>query len=117
MKIRPQGFEPMTHEQRKRLNAMCGDVANQVPWMLGGSVRHMTKDEWRHFFVAHVMGNATAPSIDGDRIIIFSRSSNDMDKEQATRCIDLIMHFGDSKQVQWTDPKLVQLLNSYEVAA
>ena len=112
-----QQSEPMTHEQRKRLNAMCGDIATQVPWMVGGSIRTMSKDEWRHFFVAHVMGNATAPSIDGDRIIIFSRSSNEMDKAQATRCIDLIMHFGDSKGVTWTDPKLVQMLAHYEAAA
>lgn len=112
-----QQWEPMTRDQQKRLNAMCEDIAEQVPWMLSGSIRKMTKDQWRHFFVAHVIGSASAPSVHGDQIIIFSRSSLEMDKQTAAKCIDLIMHFGDSKEVKWSDPKLVQMLAHYEVAA
>lgn len=107
--------EPMTAEQRRRLNAMCQDIADQVPWMVSGNIRKMDKDEWRWYFCAHVLGNATSPSIEGDRIIIFSRSSRELDKVAASKCIDLIMMFGDSKGVTWKDPKIIEMLKHYEV--
>lgn len=111
MKLQQRGadyVEMMTWEQRKRLNAMCNDLAEQVPWMVNGNVTKMDKDSWRHFFCAHVLGNDKAPSIEGDQIVIFSRSSNELTKRDAQQCIDLILHFGDSKQVQWKDPKAIQ---------
>ncbi len=105
----------MTPDQSKKLNAMCGDLERQIPWVISGEMRKMSKDEWRHFFCAEIMGNKTAPSIDGSRIIIFSRSSKELTDEQAGQCIELIMHFGDSKMVKWSDPELVQMMKHYEV--
>ena len=102
--------EMMTPKQRGKLNACCGDVSEQVPWMINGIVRKMDKDQWRWFFVAHVLGSAKAPSIEGDQIVIFSRSSNELTKRDAQQCIDLILHFGGSRdpQVVWKDPKAIQ---------
>lgn len=109
--------DPMTHEQRKKLNAMCGDLEKQVMWNVSGIERKMHKDDWRYFFVAHVLGNATAPSIEGDRLIVFSRSSRDLRVGTAQACIDLIQHFGDSKGVMWTDPDFVSQMQHYQQEA
>jgi hypothetical protein len=108
--------EPMTYEQRKKLNAMCGDVSNQVPWMVNGIIRKMHKDQWRHFFCAHVIGCDKASSIEGDQIVIFSRSSNELNLHTAQSAIDLIQHFGDSKQVVWSDPTLASQIKQAKSA-
>ena len=99
--------EPMTPAQRRFLNASCQDLADQVPWMINGQIRKMGKDQWRHFMVAQSLGYDKAPSIEGDQIVIFAKSSKELDKESAQRCIDLIVHFGDSRQVMWRDPKFI----------
>lgn len=96
--------QPMSREQQKKLNAMCRDLSQQVPWEINGIRRTMHADDWRYFMVAHVLGNAMAPSIDGDRMIVFSRSSRELRIGTAQACIDLIQHFGDARGVMWSDP-------------
>lgn len=107
----------MTREQQKKLNAMCGDLSAQVPWEVGGIKRNMHKDDWRYFMVAHVLGNAMAPSIDGDRMIVFSRSSRELKVCTAQACIDLIQHFGDARGVMWTDPDFRSQVANYQQEA
>ena len=50
----------LTVQQRKILNAACGDLAEQVKWY-GFS---LSRDDWRHFISGTVLGWRMLPGID-----------------------------------------------------
>ncbi len=105
--------DPMTEDQRSKLNAMCGDLSKQVPWEVNGTLRRMAKDDWRHFLCAHILNQPMAPSIEGDKFILLACSSKGLTVYTASQVIELAMHFGDSKQVKWKDPKLASYIAEY----
>ena len=71
----------MTRDQQKRLNAMCGDLAEQVALTDGGEYinayepcalgkRRLDKDSWRWIFCGTYKGWKTVPAIEGSGFVM-----------------------------------------------
>lgn len=112
------GEEPMTAKQRRMLNAVCGDLADQVSWF----GRRMDKDSWRHFIAAVILKQPMVPGLDrgdGERgFVVLQRSSKELSKSQASEAISELVILGDdpstqglTKQpkVRWCDAVLLGL--------
>lgn len=109
--------EMLTLEQRKFLNAICGDLAAQVAW----HGNRLTKDDWRHMIAGTVLGWRMMPGIDlGDGkpgMIMLGGSSLDLRKAECIEAITMALHIGDHpeeqglkcKPVQWCDAVLLGL--------
>jgi hypothetical protein len=107
--------EMLTEEQRRFLNAICGDLAKQLPWH--GGIR-LSKDDYRHMIAGTVLGWRTMPGIDrgdGQRgWIMLGGSSLDLRKDDCTTAITVALHIGDhpdeqglnSRPVRWSDTVL-----------
>lgn len=94
---------PMTRKQQKKLNAMCGDMANQVDWPVDGVLRRMHKDDWRLLMVSTVLRQPIASGVDGGPSVVLGRSSKELTVRTAQTVLDLLQHLGDSKSVNWSD--------------
>lgn len=105
----------LTEEQRRFLNAICGDLANHLPWH--GGIR-LSKDDYRHMIAGTVLGWRTMPGIDrgdGQRAwIMLGGSSLDLRKDDCADAITIALHIGDhpdeqglpSHPVRWSDTVL-----------
>lgn len=119
--------DEMTDPQRKRLNAMCGDLAKQLRLDFAtGHYVHVTaapggkrlaKDDWRHLMVAVLKGQTSVPHPEGRGFIVLGQSSKQLGKRLTCELIDLIDAFGSVRGVQWTDPEQVSMRAMYEEAA
>lgn len=108
------GREKMTDAQRRMLNAVCGDLGEQLVW----HGRRMSKDDYRHMLSGVILGWTFVPSVDRGEgppgMIAFARSSLEMDCEQAALAITTGLHIGDHPEeqgikappVQWCDKVL-----------
>jgi hypothetical protein len=106
--------EMLTIEQRKFLNAICGDLAAQIVW----HGNRLTKDDWRHMIAGTVLGWRMMPGINtGDGrpgMIVLGGSSLDLKKAQCIDAINLALEIGDrpdeqglkSPPVRWSDTVL-----------
>lgn len=94
--------------QDRKMHAMCGDLSRQVKWMVNGIMTYMSKDDWRHFMVAHIRKQMMAPSVDGDFMVIFSGSSKSLCIAEKAQMIDLMYALGTDKGVIWSEPRLVE---------
>lgn len=113
----------MTDPQRRRLNAMCGDLAKQLrlDFATGGYVlasqapggKRLSKDDWRHMLVAVLKGQTSVPHPEGRGFIVLGQSSKNLGKRLTCELIDLIDAFGSSRGVRWSDPTLPQI-DDYE---
>lgn len=110
------GDEPMTAKQRRMLNAVCGDLANQIIWF----GRRMDKDSWRHFITAVILKQPMVPGLDmgdGERgFVVLQRSSKDLTKANAAEAITALIVLGDDpasqglnkqRRVRWSDSVLL----------
>lgn len=109
--------EMLSIEQRKFLNAICGDLAAQVAW----HGNRLTKDDWRHMIAGTVLGWRMMPGIDlGDGkpgMIMLGGSSLDLRKAECIEAITMALQIGDHpdeqglkcKPVQWCDAVLLGL--------
>lgn len=109
--------EMLSTEQRKFLNAICGDLAAQIAW----HGNQLTKDDWRHMIAGTVLGWRMMPGIDlGDGkpgMIMLGGSSLDLRKAECIEAITMALHIGDHpeeqglkcKPVQWCDAVLLGL--------
>jgi hypothetical protein len=91
--------EMITDEQRKTLNAACGDLAAQIEW----HGFRLTRDDWRHMLSGTVKGWRMMPGIDmgeGPGFIMLGGSSLTLTKEQASDAITLAFQIGDDPQSQ-----------------
>lgn len=79
--------EALTEQQRKILNAACGDLAAQISW----HGFKLSKDDWRHLIAGTMLGWRLMPGIDRGEgqagLIMLGGSSLDLSKDQ---CIDAI---------------------------
>lgn len=104
--------EYSTLQQRKLLNAACGDLAKCLQW----HGFKLSKDDWRHFLAATVYGWRLLPGIDigegAPGFVMLARSSLDLSKDQCTKAIHLAFALGDApweydptqtKAVRWCD--------------
>ena len=89
-----------TLEQRKLLNAACGDLAGQLVW----HGNRLTKDDWRHVLCGTVLGWRLMPAVDiGDGrpgMIMLGGSSLNLRKEECTDAITMAFHIGDHPEEQ-----------------
>jgi hypothetical protein len=107
----------MTDAQRRMLNAVCGDLGDQLVW----HGRRMSKDDYRHLIAGVILGWWHVPGIDRGEgppgLIMFARSSLDLTREQAAEAITVAVHVGDhpedqglkAKPVRWSDKVLFGL--------
>ncbi len=100
----------LTDEQRRLLNAACGDLARCLTW----HGNRLSKDDWRHFLAGTVLGFRMMPGLPlGDAapgFIMLGRSSLDLPKAKCTEAIQIAFALGDApweyeptqrKAVQW----------------
>ena len=109
----------MTRDQQKRLNAMCGDLAEQVVWFVRQTgvdyPTKLTRDDWRHMWAGIQLGAKTVPNPEyPGNYMTLSASSLRLSDEDASVVMDMIAAFGDSKGVRWTDPEESARLAAYE---
>lgn len=92
--------ERITEEQRRTLNAACGDLAAQIVW----HGNRMSKDDWRHFLAGTVMGWRMMPGYDRGEgapgFIMLGGSSLKLTKAQACEAITMAFHIGDDPASQ-----------------
>lgn len=93
-------MDMMTVQQRKILNAACGDLADQVIW----HGLKLSKDDYRHMIAGTVLRFRTMPGIDmGDGTcgwIMLGGSSLDLKKSQCMDAITIAFHIGDDPSSQ-----------------
>lgn len=111
------GSGRMTDEQRRMLNAICGDLSAQVVWH--GNRLH--KDDWRHMLAGTMKGWRMMPGIDRGEgapgFIMLGGSSLALSKSQARDAITCGLQIGDDpasqgladKPVRWSDAVLLGL--------
>lgn len=108
--------EMLTEQQRKILNAACGDLADQLTW----HGFRLSKDDWRHFIAGTILGWRMLPGIDRGEgapgFVMLGGSSLDLTKEQCTEAISLVFAIGDApweydptqtQPVRWSDAVLL----------
>jgi hypothetical protein len=102
------GQEMITEQQRKILNAACGDLANQIKW----HGFQLSKDDWRHLIAGTFLGWRTMPGIDmGDgrhSLIMLGGSSLKLSKQQCIDAITQAFAIGDDPSSQGIEAEPVQ---------
>jgi hypothetical protein len=102
------GREPMSRQQQKLLNAACGDLGNQIRWH--GIV--FGRDDYRHLLAAVVLGERLVPGVNNGHgkpgLIRMSRSSLELNRTQATECIQTAFDIGDNPEDQGLECKAVE---------
>ena len=92
--------ELLTEQQRKILNAACGDLAEQIEW----HGNRLSKDDWRHLISGTVKGWRMMPAIDRGEgaagFIMLGGSSMDLTKEQCMDAITQVFLIGDDPSSQ-----------------
>jgi hypothetical protein len=101
-----------SRDQNDKMWAMLTDLSEQVIWH---GVR-LEPEEWKDVMTAGLQKQRAVPGIDGGFVILGQRTSK-MSVRAMTELIELIGHFGDSRQVVWTDPKEQSLMATYGAAA
>lgn len=100
-------IEMITDEQRRTLNAACGDLAQQIAW----HGFKLSKDDWRHMLSGTVKGWRMMPGIDrgeGPSLIMLGGSSKDLTKSEASDAITQAFLIGDDPSSQGLNCKPVR---------
>lgn len=112
---RDSGNGPITDEQKRMLNAVCGDLARHLTW----HGNRLTKDDWRHLLAGTMLGWRVMPAIDRGEgapgFIMLGGSSLKLTKSQAADAITQGIAIGDdpssqgikSNPVKWCDAVLM----------
>jgi hypothetical protein len=100
--------ELITYQQRKILNAACGDLAEQISW----HGFKLSKDDWRHLVSGTIKGWRMMPAIDRGEgaagFIMLGGSSMDLSKEQCIDAITQVFLIGDDPSTQGLKSKPVR---------
>ena len=100
--------ELLTEQQRKILNAACGDLAEQISW----HGFKLSKDDWRHLVSGTIKGWRMMPAIDRGEgaagFIMLGGSSMDLSKEQCIDAITQVFVIGDDPSTQGLKSKPVR---------
>lgn len=87
--------DELTDQQRKILNAACGDLSAQIRW----HGNKLSKDDWRHLIAGTVLGWRMMPAIDMGEgaagFIMLGGSSLNLSKAQCIDAITMAFHLGD----------------------
>lgn len=102
------GHGLMTPEQRRLLNAACGDLARSIVWHGG---QRLSKDDWRHFIAGTVLGWRMLQGIEMGQgapgFVMLGGSSLKLTRSQATDAITMAFWIGDEPSEQRLDCKPV----------
>lgn len=86
-------------EQNKKLNAMCGDISEQVMWH-GQSI---SRDDWRHMFVAaYRKEQRIVPGINGG-FVVLGASSRNLTVSECSDVIEMLNAFGAEHGVKFSE--------------
>ncbi len=100
--------ERITEEQRRTLNAACGDLAAQISW----HGNKLSRDDWRHLLAGTILGWRMLPGIDRGEgapgFVFLSGSSLKLTKDQATDALTLAFSIGDDPSSQGLNAKPVR---------
>jgi hypothetical protein len=92
--------EMITEQQRKILNAACGDLSKQIEW----HGFRLSKDDWRHMLSGTMKGWRMMPGIDRGEgeagFIMLGGSSMDLSKDQCIDAITQAFLIGDDPSTQ-----------------
>ncbi len=99
-------------DQNAKMWAMLNDISEQVQWY----GQHLSREDWKHVITAHLSGQKMVPGIEGGFVAV-GQSTRKMSIKAMGDVIECCYWFGAEKGVEWTDPKVVQMLEHYEVAA
>ncbi len=111
------GSGGMTDKQRRMLNAVCGDLAEQLSW----HGNRLSKDDWRHMVAGTILGWRMMPAIHrgegAQGFIMLGGSSLKLSRSQAAEAITALLQIGDhpdeqglsAKSVHWSDTVLLGL--------
>jgi len=100
--------EALTEQQRKILNAACGDLASQISW----HGFKLSKDDWRHMLSGTFLGWRLMPGIDlGEgkhSMIMLGGSSLELNKSQCMQAIEMAFAIGDCPESQGLNSKPIR---------
>lgn len=100
--------EMLTEQQRKILNAACGDLADQISW----HGFKLSKDDWRHMLSGTIKGWRLMPAIDRGQgnagLIMLGASSLSLSKEDCIDAITQAFVIGDDPSSQGLNCKPVR---------
>lgn len=92
--------------QNRLLWSRLGDLSRQVEFCVNGAMVKLTAEECKDILTAGLKGQIRmAVGIDGGMVLLGTRTSK-MTKGEMTQLLDLCLHFGDSKAVQWSPASL-----------
>ena len=90
-------------EQNRLLWALLTDLANQVEWPVDGRMQKISPDDWKHIMSAGLKKEQrVAQGIEGG-FVILGQYTHKMNKAEMNELIELVQHFGDSRQVIWSE--------------
>ena len=97
--------EPLrSDDANAKMWAMLHDVSAQVEWPVDGVLQKLPAEDWKVILTAGLKrSQRIAQGIEGGIVVLGSRTSR-MTQKRMSELIELIQFFGDSKQVQWSDP-------------
>lgn len=98
-------------EQNDKFQAMCGDISKSVEWV----GQKLSKDDWRHIFVAAVKKQRVVPGINGELVVLGS-SSRKLSTEEASDMIEMMYAFGAEHGVEWTETIMEEARKTFKNA-
>ena len=92
-----------TLEQNKMMWGLLTDLANQIEWPVDGRQQFLIPDDWKHIMTAGLKKDQrVAAGIDGG-FVILGQHTHKMTKAEMTDLIELILAFGNERNVKWSD--------------
>lgn len=91
-----------TDLMRNKWHAMCGDLAKQVPAYKGAT---MNLERWKAVSMAAAIEQEWLPAWEGNGVVPFRKSSENLTKRQYCNCIEVVYMIGAHFKVVWSDPK------------
>lgn len=109
--------EPISSKERRKARAMVRDIANQVP--LFGEMA--SADEWWTFFFSclygqEVLENPMRGELPSAPIFVLrnKRRTQHLNVTDGATLITLLYAFGNTRGVEWSDPKWRAEIDAYE---
>ena len=87
-----------TPAQNKKMQAMLGDISDQVDW----DGEYLTKTDWKWMLTASLRGQRVVRAIDFGFVYLGEPTST-MTKKQVSQLIELMYAFGAQHDVKWTE--------------
>lgn len=91
--------DPYTDLQRKKFNAMCGDLSRQVLWD-GERLRPV---EWKHWLTAAAKQQRMVRGLEPGTIVFVGEGLGRKSKAEVVDLIELAYWFGTQRGVQWSE--------------